>query len=335
MTTILIKCPKCKAQYKIKDAEEKEGKKVLCKTCHVPILIHVPTSAGKTSGGKANARKSAADEDEFGGGESFGDDFGVPAASTARAPLPARRTKKKTGTLQKSKTGDGEQKSEGLAKKPPEKINTKALIVVIAIGVLLLAGAGVGGLLLARSGSSAKYAQPADAEYVDFRPKNGGINCRVPKSWKQDWGGGSGGQPYWIRVGDDRITIEARESVSGGAMAQAAIAAQQKTDPSGKDDELSPVAHIHETQQKQFAESYEGYEEGPSRKITTQYGEARVSDFSAKEGIFKSKVNGCRATLMNTIHQFTVSFKCSPSMYPDAKAVFEKVLQSMGPGSGP
>jgi predicted Zn finger-like uncharacterized protein len=324
MTTILVRCPKCKTQYKIKNAEEMDGKKVVCKKCSQPIRIRLPSAAAEEQ----------PDEEAFAGDEPFEDEF--PAAKLpARAPLPMKRLKKKGDSKNPSEAAGKEKKGEGKAARSSGSNSTMVIVIALVFGALALGGVGVGGMLLMRGGVSAKYEVPDNKEYADFRPKDCGLSYRIPKWWNQDWGGGMGGQPYWARFGDDHLKIEARESVGGGAMAQAAIAMQQKLDPGGQDETLAPAAKVHEAQMHDFAENFQDYHEEPARKIKTKYGEGRISDFTAKEGIFKSQVNGSRATLLSNIHQFIVTFKCSPAMFKDAKPVFVKVVSSLGPGSGP
>jgi len=253
MTTILVRCPKCKTQYKIKNAEEMEGKKVVCKKCSQPIRIRLPSAAPPK---QSDAEQS--DEEAFGGDEPFEDEF--PASKMrARAPLPVKRLKKKGDSNKSSEAAAKGKKGEGKATKNSGSNNTLVIVIALVIGALALGGIGVGGMLLMRGGVSAKYEVPDNKEYADFRPKDCGLSYRIPKWWNQDWGGGMGGQPYWARFGDDQLKIEARESVGGGAMAQAAIAMQQKMDPGGHDEAFSPAAKVHEAQMRDFAENFQDY----------------------------------------------------------------------------
>ena len=74
-------------------------------------------------------------------------------------------------------------------------------------------------------------------------------------------------------------------------------------------------------------------EEPRSRGIKTKgYGEGQISDFTATEGIFATEVRGCRATILNPLRQFTVTCKCPPALFPEAKPVFEKVISTMNCG---
>jgi DNA-directed RNA polymerase subunit M/transcription elongation factor TFIIS len=337
MTNILIQCPKCKTRYKLKNADEMEGTTIVCKKCRAPIRIRTSASATKDR----SDTKDRSEEETFGDDEPVDDEFGVAAASPpprlpARLPSRVKRSSKPSTSKQSGEAG-GKKKSAGKAADGSAG-SQKTVFVLIAViaGVLVLGGLGVGGALLSRSlGQPTKYEAPRDKDYVDFQPQDSGVTCRIPKDWEKSWGGGQGGQPYWARFGDARLTIEARESISGGAMGQAAIAMQQKMDPGNASDALSPSQKVHEAQERGFAEDFQGFQEQPGRKIATGFGPGWIADFTAQEGMLKSTVNGCRATVLNSIHQFTVTFKCSPAMFKDAKPVFEKILSSMGPGRGP
>ena len=117
-------------------------------------------------------------------------------------------------------------------------------------------------------------------------------------------------------------------------MGQAAISMQQQVNPAEQASSLSPAEKIHEMQRHQFAEDYDDFNEGPTRKIKTGYGEGCIADFRGKQGLLKSEVTGCRATMLNSIHQFTVTCKCPPGIFKEAKPVFEKIVSSVGGGSG-
>lgn len=331
------------------------GKKVICKKCQTPFRIRVPKPAAKRPADDdeiidVGAEALVEDEDdpfladaereeEVLDGEILDgepaepdEDFDAPAARPLSGRRPAAPIARKKPGKAKAKN-----KSEGAEKKKPAKNSNTVLIVIVAVVALAaMGGIGAGGYYLVRQlGQTAKYRPPKKKDYVDFRPKNFQISCKIPKDWKEEHGGGMAGQPVWCRFTDGKLIIEARESISGGAMGQAALAAQQNADPMGKNEAISAVQKIHEDQEGRFAENYVDYQEEPARKIMTGFGDSRISDFTAKEGILKSNVAGCRATILNTIHQFTVSCKCPPAIFKDAKPVFEKVVISMGGGTAP
>jgi predicted Zn finger-like uncharacterized protein len=355
VTKILAQCPGCKTQFKIPNAEQMAGKKVICKKCQTAFRIRAPKPATKRPadddeiidvGEEALVEEEdpfledAEKEDEILDGEILDgepaeadEDFDMPPAR----PLAGRRPAAPSALKRPGKT-KGKKKPEGGGgekKKPAKNTNTMLVVIIVVVSLLAFGGIGGGYYLVLQLGKTAKYHPPKKKDYIDFRPKNFQISCKIPKDWKEEHGGGMAGQPVWCRFTDGKLIIEARESISGGAMGQAALAGQQNADPMGKNEAISAVQRIHEDQEARFAENYVDYNEEPARKIMTGFGDSRISDFTAKEGLLKSNVSGCRATILNTIHQFTVSCKCPPAIFKDAKPVFEKVVISMGGGTAP
>ncbi len=332
VVTTAIQCPNCRTRFKVRNLSDLDGKKVRCKQCSAEFRIRVP---------KAKSAPSADDEFDFGGepledGAAIDDEFRdlADAPLPSALPGPAGRGPKKNAS-----TGTGKQtfkeKPAGIGKRATgDAKRVVAIVSAVAAGLLMLIGIGVGGAyVLKNAGKGQKWEPPADKEYVQFAPDNFALSCLIPQSWKQSFGGGTMGAPAWCRFEDGTITIEARESISGGAIGQAAIAMSNSNDPLRKP-LISPAQSLHEQQQRGFAEDYHDFQEQPSRPIQTGFGEGRISDFTAAEGTFHSKIKGCRATFLNSIRQFTVTCKCSPAVFKTAKPVFEKVVSSMGGGRG-
>jgi len=204
-----------------------------------------------------------------------------------------------------------------------------ALVIAGSIALIGLVG---GGVILLRSGQATKFDAPH--KYVQFSPKSFEmiLSCNVPEDWKQKFRGGKNAGPVWAQFSDGRLTIEICENLSGEGIREAVVAMRKKADPARRD---APAAEqIHESQRQKSSENFKSYNEAPrSRGIETKgYGEARISDFTATEGLFGTEVSGCRATALNQAHQLTVTCKCPPSLLQDAKPVFEKVISSLGFG---
>jgi hypothetical protein len=115
-------------------------------------------------------------------------------------------------------------------------------------------------------------------------------------------------------------------------MRQTIVALRQKADSARRG--ASPSELIHEHQRRQSSENLKSYSEDPrSRGIKTKgFGEGQISDFTATEGILGTEVQGCRATVVSRTLQFTVTCKCPPSLFQDAKPVFEKVISTLNCG---
>jgi hypothetical protein len=194
----------------------------------------------------------------------------------------------------------------------------------------LLVSLVVGGIVLLRSGifKPAKYEPPQN--YVSFAPKGFQLSAKVPEDWTQTYAGGEGGLPISARFASGSISVNVRESIGGGALGQAAIAMQGAAPGVPKE---APVVGIHAYHRRHFEDDYKNYNEGFERPIKTRgYGEGRISDFTANEGLFGLQIKGCRATMMNSIHQFTVTCKCPAGQFKDIKPVFEKIVASLSTG---
>jgi pSer/pThr/pTyr-binding forkhead associated (FHA) protein len=205
-----------------------------------------------------------------------------------------------------------------------------ALMIAGSIGLIGLVG---GGVILLRSGQAAKFEAPQ--KYVQFSPKSFEtiLTCEVPEDWKQKFRGGRNAGPVWAQFSDGRLTIEICENLSGDGIREAVVAMRKKADPARRD--APPAEQIHESQRQKSSDNFKSYNEAPrSRGLETKgYGEARVSDFTATEGLLGTEVSGCRATVLTQAHQLTVTCKCPPSLIQDAKPVFEKVISSLGFGA--
>jgi hypothetical protein len=211
--------------------------------------------------------------------------------------------------------------------KTSKSISKRSALVIA--GSIALVGL-VGGMFFLRgSGQATKFEAPQ--KYVQFSPKSFEtiLTCEVPEDWKQKFRGGRNSGPVWAQFTDGRLTIEICENLTGDGIREAVVAMRKKVDPARRD---APAAEqIHESQRQKSAENFKSYNEAPrSRGIETKgYGEARISEFTATEGLLGTEVSGCRATALNQAHQLTVTCKCPPSLLHDAKPVFEKVISSL------
>jgi pSer/pThr/pTyr-binding forkhead associated (FHA) protein len=202
--------------------------------------------------------------------------------------------------------------------------------LLVAGSIALVGVAGGGAIFLRGPGQAAKFTAPQN--YVQFSPKafETMLKCEVPENWKQQLRGGKNEGPIWAQFTDGPLTIEISENLTGNAIREAVVAQRKKADPARRD---APAAEqIHDLQRQKASENFKSYDESPrSQGIATKgYGEARLSDFTATEGVFRTEVMGCRATVLNQARQLTVTCKCPPSLFQDAKPVFEKVISSMG-----
>jgi hypothetical protein len=216
--------------------------------------------------------------------------------------------------------------------KTSKSISKRSTLVIA--GAVALVGLVVGGVILLRGLGQATQFEPPQ-NYVSFSPKEFEtiLTCEIPASWKQQFRGGRNAGPIWARFTDGQVSIEICENLSGAGIQEAVVAMRKKADPARR--EAPPAEQIHEAQRQKSSESFKSYNEAPRTQglKTKGYGEARISDFTAREGLFGTEVSGCRATALNQAHQLTVTCKCPPAVFHEAKPVFEKIISSLGLGA--
>ena len=95
-----------------------------------------------------------------------------------------------------------------------------------------------------------------------------------------------------------------------------------------------PIERLHEANRKTYEILMRDYEEQPGQPFQSPAGEARVSEFTAKDGILGSQVRGYRATILGKERGITVLAKCSDGNWTALKPAFIRVINSVGPGGG-
>jgi FHA domain len=219
--------------------------------------------------------------------------------------------------------------ARGAKKSSGSSVGSKSAIA----GLIALVGlVGSGTFLLRGPSQETPYTVPQ--KYILFNPKSYAtmLSCEVPEDWKQQIGGGQNIGPILARFTDRRLSIEICENLRGGRIREIVAVMRQKADPALRD--ASPAELIHVHQRHQLSENFKSYSEQPrSRGIKTKgFGEGQISDFTATEGFLGTEVRGCRATVVSRTLQFTVTCKCPPSLFQDAKPVFEKVISTLNWG---
>jgi hypothetical protein len=338
MTKIFGLCPRCKSRIKIDNVERLDGRKILCRDCGYTIRIRNPKQALARPESEEvevfdldegllleDPNAALASDDEY--ADAIDEDSELPAYR----PLARRPKAKNSAADVTDQTAGAFVPNPGGKGGARQKKKSPLLIILTLVGGLAIVGLAAGGLVWLRGsglGKSAKYEPPQN--YVTFAPKAFELSAKIPEGWTTEYGGGQSGIPMFARFASDSISIQIRESIAGGALGQAAIALQGNSPQIPKE---APVVGIHEMHRKEFEEAYKKYNETMTRPIKTRgYGEGRISDFTAAEGLLGLPIKGCRATMMNSIHQFTVTCKCSVRQFKDVRPVFEKIVGSISTG---
>ncbi|HEV8002448.1 MAG TPA: hypothetical protein VGP63_21355 [Planctomycetaceae bacterium] len=343
MTRIFGLCPRCKSRIKINNVERLDGHKILCRDCGYTIRIRNPK--------KALVRRQSDDEEVFDLDESDlledsnpveneGDEFAV--AIDEEDDLPAYRPLvRRSGAKKKSvaKTDDAEGASfvpntdatSGLSKGKKNPL----VIGLICVVVLLAMGGTIGGLILLRNGFGAAGKFETPQKYVSMQLDIIPVTGVMPDGWKYNYGGGSRGIPIYLTITDGgSIVIDLRETVGSSAKGQ-----MMNDLKAGKEvtlfrsglDAAPAIDDTHEFNRKVVIKNFVKYDEGSGLAIETSgFGEGRISDFTGKEGYFSGTIKGCRASLTDREHQYSIVCKCPPAQFKDVRPVFEKIISGLG-----
>jgi hypothetical protein len=346
MTRIFGLCPRCKGRIRINDAERLNGRKIACRDCGEKIRIRVPQSTG---GGDSeelavfDLDESALPED--GDAESFAladDEYAAPIDDDLPVYRPQLKRTKKQGESTFNENGAAPSSIKKQTAGGNGQPKQSPLVIILACsGALVLAGGVVGGILLLRGGGPLKPAKFEPPEkYVAMQPGIVPLSGEIPEGWKASYGGGIGGIRIYARISDGgSISIDIRETEGSSAKGKMkkAIASGQEIGSFGSKTErigdAPAIAATHEYHRTVVIKNFSTYKEGPARPIETKgFGEGRISDFTGKEGMFTSTIQGCRASVVHREHQYSIVCTCPPAQFKEVLPVFERIIASLGPG---
>ncbi len=333
MKLILAQCPRCKTRFKVA-AEKVAGKKLRCASCRQAFRIPATAASGSAAKKVTSKKPEPAESDEveivddFDGEVELFDEFEEndfpvdefedlseqPVERSSRA-LPAR-VSSKPARPGADDAPAAEAKDSGTKK-------TIILVSAISVAGLLI----IGGLIFAGASGKLSFSPKVEApkEFVDFFPEIGPFNCKYPAGWKVENGGGSGGTPAWARFTKGNSVISIRV---GGALSQFLGMGGNQVDPDKIPFELAPVHQAHVAQQQFVEEDFVEYVEKPPQKIETKYGDARRSDFTAKDKLWRGRVAGIRATTAN-VDTVVIMCRCPEKDFETMRPAFETVINSI------
>jgi hypothetical protein len=193
---------------------------------------------------------------------------------------------------------------------------------------MLVCGALVAGLFAA-GGCGGGVEAPAS--FASYNAKDGSFACEYPDGWETA-GGGKGHQ--WAKFTSGSAEIKVQTNITGSLMGDIAQARNQSAGIDQADEELAPVARVHQMEKEGFAEEIGGCEEQAPVVIKTGLGDARRSEFTTS-GAFGGTIRGYRATMLSLDKRVRVVCQCSESDWENLQPAFDRVIVSVGPGTPP
>ncbi|QDT66896.1 FmdB family zinc ribbon protein [Calycomorphotria hydatis] len=325
---VRVRCPRCKRALNVTQPVAEDGE-IKCPKCRSAFRL-------KKSSGRPKKRKKASaaadaeafefDEADIEIVEEYEDLSEVEDVEDYEiggfdSPLPKLKPKKKS----KPKKPLSEDEPNRSQKKSAPNQALIATLAIVGCLVVLVGMVGVVGYVAVIS------SQPTFSEEITFDQYEHPVrkfSCEKPVGWEANGGGGTGGVNAWGKFKKSSALIEIRESVSGSAIGDIGNAFQN-ANPGEVDEDLAPVAQVHDFLKMQIEQEYDAYEESDPVKIETKLGDSRLSEFVAAT-TFGGKVKGYRATLLRGPIQLKVVCKCKPRDWNALKAAFLHVIKSVG-----
>jgi hypothetical protein len=101
----------------------------------------------------------------------------------------------------------------------------------------------------------------------------------------------------------------------------------------------SPIEALHESGKEKYRDDlvrsgYSAYMEQEAEKITSGFGEGRISEFTShRDGLGGGDVHGYRATFLSNEKRIQVMMRCGEDDWSGMKAAFLKIAQSVSPNA--
>jgi hypothetical protein len=169
---------------------------------------------------------------------------------------------------------------------------------------------------------------PLDPTLVteDFRSKDGAFACRYPVDWEPESGSRPDNTYSWAEFTRGSNTLRIDADVTGSLVADI-----EKSFGGGGEGDESPVASVHQMNERKVAEGFTDYEEGPSRSLTNpSLGEGRIAEFTAESsGLFSTKLHGYRATLLGQNRRITILCSAPEKQWEKLKPTFFAFIQGV------
>jgi hypothetical protein len=167
----------------------------------------------------------------------------------------------------------------------------------------------------------------ADAQLasVQFAPKDNAFKVKHPPGWETETGSRPDNTYSWARFTKGSAKIQVFADVAGSLMAG------QNTGDEPEGSSFAPVHKAHELYKRTISEEFAEYNESePTLFKGSLLGEGRIATLKATEsGLFGSKVEGFRITLLTNDRRITVLCTCASRDLEKMKPTFFAVGRSV------
>ena len=207
------------------------------------------------------------------------------------------------------------------------RVVLQALCVGFIVATLTATGCGGGNVA-------------APTTYKVWQAKDGTFSIKYPEDWKAEGGGKHGVQWAEFSKGNAKITIDCSTmtsligDITGSVGRATGLDGPLSEIDQEAADELAPVAAAHNFYLKKVQEDIPGYQEQAAFTIRAGIGDARKSEFTARQGI-GTKLHGYRATALTTNKGVHILCHCTEANWKTLQPAFDEIILSLGYGGMP
>ena len=209
---------------------------------------------------------------------------------------------------------------------PPVSAYTPAAKSAAGSGLYFGLGGGLILLLGLIFGLGALKVKPvlAPTSYKTYSAIDNSFACDQPGGWTLHKTGATNGNLATATFESGKARVRIVSDATGSLISDMMGVGNANLPP---EQQIAPVEKLHKMDQKQLADSLEGYDENTMETFTSAMGDARVSEWTAS-----GDRHGYRATMLGREREFTVICFCPEHDWKTLKPAFQSMIQSIKPG---
>ncbi|HEY3333349.1 MAG TPA: hypothetical protein VGK19_25165 [Capsulimonadaceae bacterium] len=161
--------------------------------------------------------------------------------------------------------------------------------------------------------------------FTRFVASDTAFSCDAPTGWKADgYAAGAVSSGVKFTSGDGVVSVETDEA--GSFMSDALSSPSNVLQGATPSIPTPPVEKMHAMTGRRFAKDLSDYVELSTVSKMTQYGDSRVTEYTAKN------VHGYRVTVLGRERRMSIVCRCSPEEWDALNPSFTRIIGSVAPG---
>lgn len=165
--------------------------------------------------------------------------------------------------------------------------------------------------------------------YQTYTALDNSFSCDGPVGWKKQETGAPAGALATVsyELGPARVRVVS--DAAGSLLSESFVSANANLPP---EQQKPPVEKLHEMDEKQLADSLTDYQEQPTQKFPSPFGDARVSEWTATG--HGGPLHGYRATMLGREREVTVICLAPEQNWTALQPAFQRIVNSARRAAG-